>query len=356
MVSITLDREAFLSRPSDVLVAPFLEEFRAALSDEHTEHIEAFVAEVFSDGFSGLSFQKVTTSPLQDDLDKRIFDALVSQPNAIRISIEPPFDSTLVAELLDYAIPKMSNLQSFFILLSEMEESHVNVFQFLRRIALNGFDLGVSLKTPNTVATEALFRLLSVTDKLHGLVICTQGHSLQTGCLEALCKAISESPSRNLAYVRLELLAQSGMGNTFSKVAAGYLAKALMDRRNMTLGLVAEDSSLTVNDVCNALARTSAARSFDICFKTLQNVLYTGPSRIVPFPWKTLLGDDNIPLNYWPRILEKAGRWNETTSHTAKDVLFFLLKEKPDVLLQNVKLPKLVSSRRKRKHDQTEGT
>lgn len=64
-------------------------------------------------------------------------------------------------------------------------------------------------------------------------------------------------------------------------------------------------------------------------------------------PWKSLVPQD-VPLSLWPRILVKANTWRSQTSHSHLDALFFLMREKNDVLLQNVRKRKI----RKRKRFQ----
>lgn len=53
--------------------------------------------------------------------------------------------------------------------------------------------------------------------------------------------------------------------------------------------------------------------------------------------WKRYLAEmDAIPLKLLPHVLEKADNWKCDTSHSHLDVLYYLVKEKHTVLLQNV--------------------
>lgn len=92
--------------------------------------------------------------------------------------------------------------------------------------------------------------------------------------------------------------------------------------------------------VCHALARTSATTSFDLSF--LRGSRYEGRQAVVkclsrPSPWKPFLSQD-IPLNLWPLILAetKFWDWRRSASHKSVDILFSLVKEKCDVLFQNI--------------------
>ena len=53
--------------------------------------------------------------------------------------------------------------------------------------------------------------------------------------------------------------------------------------------------------------------------------------------WKRLLAMDDLPLSLWSLFLEKADTWKCDASHSHLDVLYFLLREKNTLLLQNVR-------------------
>lgn len=96
-----------------------------------------------------------------------------------------------------------------------------------------------------------------------------------------------------------------------------------------------------------ALIRTGAARDFDLCFsvsKEEQNVATLTVERNCHCKQ---VCSQNVPLALWPRILAKTKTWN-TTSRSSLDALFFLTREKSNVLLQNVHRRKI----RKRKRFQ----
>jgi hypothetical protein len=50
-----------------------------------------------------------------------------------------------------------------------------------------------------------------------------------------------------------------------------------------------------------------------------------------------LMDMGTVLLNLLPLILQKADRWKFDTGHSHLDILFFLLKEKNPILLQNVR-------------------
>lgn len=51
--------------------------------------------------------------------------------------------------------------------------------------------------------------------------------------------------------------------------------------------------------------------------------------------WKDILSQE-ISMNLWPLVLEKAGKSKMETSHSHLDILNFLVREKNGILLQNI--------------------
>lgn len=81
--------------------------------------------------------------------------------------------------------------------------------------------------------------------------------------------------------------------------------------------------------------------NFDLCFTwhdddpSLRNLVIDSNA-----PWKPFLLHD-VSLGLWPRILAKMNSWDEKDSHSTLDALLFLVKEKCDMLLQNVRWHKI---------------
>ena len=96
----------------------------------------------------------------------------------------------------------------------------------------------------------------------------------------------------------------------------------------------------SVQLLSRALGQTPAIRNLDISFRTSYSNDDGYDSLILnrhPW-WKRHLGDmDTLPTKLLPLVLEKADTWKCDTSHSHLDVLFFLLKEKNPILLQNVR-------------------
>lgn len=96
----------------------------------------------------------------------------------------------------------------------------------------------------------------------------------------------------------------------------------------------------------DALFHTQAVRGLDLCYRKTQETLVTlVVSLNRRLPWKPLLSQ-NIQPALWPRILAMSILLKEETSHSPVDALYLLIKEKSDVLLQNVHRRKIQKRKR----------
>lgn len=136
---------------------------------------------------------------------------------------------------------------------------------------------------------------------------------------------------------------------------AGSLVNAIVDCKALSELLtqrVGTDETFPVDGIQQALLRTNAVRNFDMAFRRITEARHHGEAIRFELSrsntWKVLLADDNVPLNFWPAVLAKADAWKHQTSHSHLDALFYLVREKNDVLLQNVRKRRI----RKRKRFQ----
>jgi len=151
----------------------------------------------------------------------------------------------------------------------------------------------------------------------------------------SICNGIGASTSINSV-----LVSHAPPEDVSISSAATALARATADSRSLLRigfeGLV-PSSHTFANHFGNALMHTEPVKNFDLCYRQIEEwEQYIEFELNRSAPWKPLLSQD-VPLNYWPSILAKTNTWNEETSHRPLDALFFLLKEKNDVLLQNVR-------------------
>lgn len=151
--------------------------------------------------------------------------------------------------------------------------------------------------------------------------------------------AISESPRLELLHVYNVPLPNALLGR-----AAESLANAVACSGSIK-HIVTNDvrsSNLTLDQVQSSLLLTDKVKSFDLFFKRLSGVTSFGTHfemfklACTISPFKRLLPNPT-PLNYWPRILKKADTWKRVDSHSPLDFLLCMIREKNDVLLQNVR-------------------
>jgi len=121
---------------------------------------------------------------------------------------------------------------------------------------------------------------------------------------------------------------------------------------------VGEPYGRLVQQIKNELFNTEASKSLELVFRE------TSPTDLspvfmmdfsTPVLWHSLLPEE-VPLGLWPSILNLTNDWAppghilegdslqdpeyQRTSHGPVDALYFLVKQKPDVLLQNVRCRK----------------
>lgn len=139
---------------------------------------------------------------------------------------------------------------------------------------------------------------------------------LPEGTLLSVCNVVAESSLR-----KFNLRCCIGKKVNLETVAE-CLARAIAES---SLEEVAVDGKMA-----SALSRTRQAKNLDFSF--IQN--NKGHLQI-NHKWRPLLSE-NLPLGVWPYILEKAHASPET-SHGTAGILFFLLRQKPDLVPRNVR-------------------
>jgi hypothetical protein len=131
-------------------------------------------------------------------------------------------------------------------------------------------------------------------------------------------------------------------------VAAECIATAMAKSSSLEFCLFDIEHARTLAvKVEHALMSMDPIKNFDLCFRIREGERFRELILNRNAPWKPLLSQ-TVPLALWPRILAKTNAWKDEASHSPLDALYFLLCEKNDVLLQNVRRRKI----RKRKRFQ----
>jgi hypothetical protein len=134
----------------------------------------------------------------------------------------------------------------------------------------------------------------------------------------SLCDGVAESTLHKLTLVTLNV------EEAHREAAAGSLARAI------SVSLL-EDVSIDYYSTYLALLRTEHVKNLDFaCSHEDYSPRQLEIKLRINRKWKPLL-TANTPLGLWHRILEKAHTSPET-SHGPVNILFYLLKENPDLV------------------------
>jgi hypothetical protein len=163
-----------------------------------------------------------------------------------------------------------------------------------------------------------------------------QSERLSETSFRSLCDAVSESSSLH-ALTLLTLPVHELIVDRASE----SLAQTFVNSKSVKIIRLNENKTggLTTDRILHALLRTTAGKDFEVCFRkstAINSAGHVSLNKKRTNPFKHLL-PQNIPLGLWPRVLAKADNWDKEDSHSSLDFLFFLMREKNDVLLQNVR-------------------
>lgn len=157
-----------------------------------------------------------------------------------------------------------------------------------------------------------------------------EGYSMSEKAFLTICSAIPDCPS--LKYLILNGLVVENADNQKINTA---LSTAVLSSPSLTALSIHDRSSstLSLDDMFRSLSRAEAVRRSDVTIRRMP----CGGFRFYRWCWWKAILPYSIPLNFWPHILKKAHTYQNSATHSGMDVLYFLVKEKHTVLLQNVK-------------------
>jgi hypothetical protein len=159
--------------------------------------------------------------------------------------------------------------------------------------------------------------------------------------MKSICTGISESTSLEEIYI------EPPTTDDTSAVLAETLARAFSKSSCLLDVLSKPHHRHFIDQIRTFLLQTEVVREFDLCFYREEKAGVVKLCLDRDTPWKPILSK-NVPLALWPLILASTKDLLPDNSHQTEDVLFFLIKEKNDVLFQNVRRRRI----RKRKRFQ----
>lgn len=298
-------------------------------------------------------FGFVLNDSLNDDLDNRIYNDLVRRRQFERIAVFGEVYTSSIQNMLRKAVLSMPNLLSVQLSVSMEEEQATEVFSILSASAMLIHLAVFFAKTTAEVASpfakflreNQVLKSIQLSWGAIGLRVSeaeSERVSIPEASMFRICEAISQSKSLETVYVGRSPPSDD------RAVVAKLLVEALTKSSSISK-IKWKENNKFYRCVCETFMDTLSVQNLDISLRRKKNG-EGGRYTIMIFrndQLKALLSQ-NVPLNYWPRILEKTKDWNKIHSHKQADVLFFLLKEKNDVLLQNVRCRKI--RKRKRFH------
>jgi hypothetical protein len=258
--------------------------------DEIVEYIE-------SSEIGGL---RLDEPPVDEERGRRVSQAFASNPHITEISFRPNYN-VAIWDLITW--------------LSISRETLIHMTSLEKMDAV----------TP-AQDYDALFALLLTSTSLQELVVfcCSHDHScspvdfIQSGhcflsrvAVTSLCDGVAESTLQKLTLV------QGVLRFLHLKPDVESLARMIAQSSLEEVTLVPR--------VWSALLRTEHVKNLDFVLSQIGN---DASQLRINRKWKPLVSA-NTPMGLWPRILEKA---HAETSHGPADVLFYLLREKPNLV------------------------
>jgi hypothetical protein len=260
-------------------------------------------------------------APASDELGRRVSHAIVSNPHTHKIVFDP-YPSVAMRDFFPWITGRGAGL------------SHMTS---LEKIAIFGADR-MSVRD-----WDFIFSLLLTRTSLRELVISFNG-----GCDDAVMSALTRYlgasfliafkfvTNYSLSEAAFAFLCDGVAESTLQTLTLGYNVVA----RERNLETAAESlaraiavSSLEEVTIMSALLRSSLShtlpvRNLDFCVSEIDGVYI---SLKINRKWKPLLASANVPLALWSRILEKAHASPET-SHGPAGILYYILREKPELV------------------------
>ena len=290
------------------------------------------------------------------DFDDGVFDAIMSNKRIKRVVLLDSIEANCLSRLLHHSLAKMTNLEDLTILGCPLSTSEAEkIFEGIhccRKFHLLAF---LAMDYSNGVV-KALERFIEESSSLLNLVLMWYGSMggdrIQINQSEVRFRSICEAIGKSASLKRLEVVG-APVNEEATERAIDSLARAIVHCTPLLHIILVRDGSILfpMDRLWSALLGTSAAKNFDFGF--CEAYTGVGAKRLVlmrtreTIPWKSLLSQD-ISLGLWPRILAKTNDCCTEASHSSLDAVFFLTKEKCDVLLQNVRRRRI----RKRKRFQ----
>lgn len=299
------------------------------------------------------------SDPLQgSDLEEEIFRMVLSHERIKELSISEGVNTAVLIPLLQRTISDTTNIEHISLIDLPMNAKEAeDIFEIMGRCAsikdfsffmLTDYDDGVFAAFCRFIRESVSLRRLQLVADRPG----EEGLSLSV--FQSICNALNESSLERLDIDDLIRRRGEELDTAIQTLANWAVTRPSL--KEIVYDPYAR--GIAGKRLRRALNGTEPAQKFDVCIRQ-RHVPNRGLDPIIDICrnccWRRLLSQE-VPLNYWPKILAKSNQCTSLSSngkiagHKPRDVVYFLLKEKNGVLLQNVKKRRI----RKRKRFQFE--
>lgn len=317
-----------------ITLSEFVAMVRQRMQDNGDGDVEELVAAILDEnrGWTSLNLDRNEDT---EDYVNRVFGILILSGNFHDLRILPSVTASHAEVMLRKAVTSMPELELVHIATSMTEreaESILSILSTRPTVRQIGIYLGIcgdGIAKPlkNYLAESSSCSLLTLD--------WTAGENgrppscISEQARHSICRGIAESTS-------LEgLLVSNPPGDDHATAIAESLSRAVAKSSCMKEVGTYSANRVFTELLRTALLRTEAVQNFDLCFNFIEDDLLVVLGLNRNAPWKPILSE-NVPLALWPLVLSKTNVLNKKDSHSPMDVIYFLVKEKCDVLLQNV--------------------
>jgi hypothetical protein len=323
----------------EIVFGDFVEFIHEGLERDESFSIEHAVDRtVASNDISGVL--ELDRAP-ESDLENRVLQDIVQKDKMHMLAIIESVDAAKVPGILDQI---QQNLHTLYLDGIPMTGSQADViFQQMDNNCLA--DLTVHFRKDYCQGfVRALVGFIKNSSSVDTLMLTrhTANDWVTEETFQSLCTAILSSSVNTLNLDRLRVRGHGAykIHKILAKLIENSTSISKIEVEPFDASSTFLPGDFSVQLLSHALCQTPAIRNLDISFIASYSNGDGDDALIVnrhPW-WKRHLGDmDTVPLKLLPLVLEKADKWKCDTSHSHLDVLFFLLKEKNPILLQNVR-------------------
>lgn len=317
----------------EIMLSEFIGIVRRHHNSDESVSVQDIVTNAITDRERHFLCLQVDRAPDGDDMENSIFDALASTLLIKMLVIDPEVEASCVPELLGRVLPMMPGVNCCVGLLQvQMSQSEAKeIFEQIRHSNIS--ELGIVFRGEDGM--DAFVRCIRESSSIDALTICCHpGETISVESFHSICAAISCSLSLELLNLNDVAVNEAAKDEN----VAESLANAIVNSSSVSAVAIIDQTSFTVDELCHALSHKFAVRNFDLLFR--KHTPFDG-AEALSFSrgreWKRLVADDSIALSKWPYLLNAADNWHEEDSHSHLDFLFYLMREKNPVLLQNVR-------------------